>query len=187
MDIIVNSCVKMMLEYEVIDAQQKDVMVYGLDLLFSSIVSLASFVLLGFCLGRERETFWLLITFIPLQSFGGGYHCQTHFRCWLLMLVGYFAAMYIIIKIPAILLWGGAVLGAYSFMKLAPIENPNAMFGEFFRKKMRRIVMCLYWSSLLLARIIQGVEHKYYTVILVAVILSASSILGAYLKNKFVK
>lgn len=176
-----------MLEYEVIDARQTDVMVYGLDLLFSSIVSLASFVLLGFCLGRERETFWLLITFIPLQSFGGGYHCQTHFRCWLLMLVGYFIAMYIIIKIPAILLWGGAMLGAYSFMKLAPIENPNALLGDVFRKKMRRIVVCIYWTTLLLAGIIQGVEQNYYAVILAAVILSASSILGAYTKNKLVK
>ncbi|MDR2572183.1 MAG: accessory gene regulator B family protein [Oscillospiraceae bacterium] len=28
--------------------------------------------------------FVLLITIIPLQAYGGGYHAKTHFRCFLI-------------------------------------------------------------------------------------------------------
>lgn len=71
MDKIVNACIFVMLECKVIDEQQKEVMVYGLDLLFSSIASLLSFIFLGLYLDKGIQTFWLLIVFIPLQSFGG--------------------------------------------------------------------------------------------------------------------
>lgn len=187
MDKIVNLCITMMLEYKVIDEQQKDIMVYGLDLLFSSMVSLASFILLGFCLNREIETIWLLITFIPLQSFGGGYHCQTHFRCWLLMMAGYLTAMFVLVKIPAVILWGGSVLGGYSFLKLAPVENPKAMFGEIFGNRMRKIVVCIYFAALLSAGIVLGAGTEWHTVILSGVVLSAISIIGAKVKNKILK
>lgn len=184
MDRIIDSCVTAMLDYKVIDKRQQAVMVYGLDLLFSSIVSLVSLVLLGLFLNRGMQTLWLLMIFIPLQSFGGGYHCQTHFRCWLLMLVGYLLTMFVVVKVPLILLWSGAVLGAYSFLRLAPIENPKAAFGLKFRRKMRQSVICFYIAALILAAVMTVFKIEWNKIILIAIILSATSILSAEIKAK---
>lgn len=182
MDKIVSAYVSVMLECKVIDEQQKEVMVYGLDLLFSSIVSLLSFIFLGLCLDKGMQTFWLLIVFIPLQSFGGGYHCQTHLRCWILMMVGYLVAMFVLVKLPIIVLWSGALAGGYSFLKIAPIENPKATFGKTFRRKMQKIVVGIYIVALSLAVISMVYRVEWNKTVLVAVILSAFSIVSAQIK-----
>ena len=69
MDRLVNRSVAAMLKDQVISEEQKAVMIYGLDLLYSSIISLLSFVVLGFVLKRLVPTLVLLLFFIPLQSF----------------------------------------------------------------------------------------------------------------------
>ena len=154
-------------------------MIYGLDLLLSSIVSVASFLILGVLLGAGLQTVCFWGIFIPLQSFGGGYHCQTHFRCWLLMLVCYLGALYIIVPLPISILWCGAVLASYSFVKLAPIENVHAPFSEAFRRKMHVGVLGVYVLALVFAGICCSWNIVITKVILTAVLLSGSSIFGA--------
>ena len=149
----INAFVATMLEYGVIEKPQKAIMTYGLDLLFSSVISLLSIIVCGVALNVEIQTLWLLAAFIPLQSFGGGYHCKTHLRCWLLMLVGYLISVFGLIQLPAPVLWGGALLAAYSFLKLTPVEHENAPFGKEFEKRMHEIVVGLYYIALVVAAV----------------------------------
>ena len=183
MEKLINSCIGAMLEYKVIDEQQRTVMEYSLDLLFSSVVSLLSFALLGIIFDVEMQTFILLMTFIPLQSFGGGYHCQTHFKCWMLMMVTYILSIFVLMKLPLIVLWCGAVLGAYPFLKWAPIENPRAPFGEEFGKRMRSIVIAVYFIALLVAAVASWGGSECVEPILTGVIMSGVSILYAKVKQ----
>lgn len=173
---IVNAWVGMMLSYGVIDKKQRAVMIYGLDLLLSSIVSVASFLVLGVLLGTGLQTVCFWGIFIPLQSFGGGYHCQTHFRCWLLMLVCYLGALYVIVPLPISILWCGALLASYSFVKLAPIENVHAPFSEAFRRKMHVGVLGVYILALVLAGLCCNGSTEIAKVILTAVLFSGTSI-----------
>lgn len=183
MEKLINSCIGAMLDCKVIDEQQRAVVEYGLDLLFSSVVSLLSFALLGVIFDVEMQTFILLMTFIPLQSFGGGYHCQTHFRCWMLMMVTYLLAVFVLMKLPVVVLWCGAIFGAYPFLKLAPIENTRAPFGEEFGKRMRSMVIAVYLTALIFAAVVSWCGSECMRPILVGVILSGVSIVCAKIKQ----
>lgn len=187
MDRLVNRSVTAMLEHQIISDEQKAVMIYGLDLLYSSIISLLSFVVLGFFLNRLVPTVVLLLFFIPLQSFGGGYHCQTHFRCWLLMMIGYIVAVFVLMNLPLYILWSMMLIGTYAILKFAPIENSAAPFGERFKKKMRSIMIVVFVAAVLLAGVLSAISLKIAVPILVAVILSEVSITSAKIKQVYME
>ncbi|MDR1550551.1 MAG: accessory gene regulator B family protein [Hungatella sp.] len=68
---------------EAIDRQDKDIYVYGLELLFMNILNLATAIVIGMALGQLFECFLFLALFIPLRSYAGGYHAKNSFYCYL--------------------------------------------------------------------------------------------------------
>ena len=183
MERLVGWSVTVMLENQVIEEEQRDVIFYGLDLLYSSIISMLSFVFFGLLLKQITVTMILLLFFIPLQSFGGGYHCQTHFRCWLLMMIGYIFAIFVLLKLPIYILLIVALVGSPAALVFAPIENPEAPFGEDFRRKMRKIFMAVFFVALILVALLSVSHMMIAGPILVAVILSEVSITSAKIKQ----
>lgn len=183
---IVGRLVNMMVNKNVIEEKQRFVISYGLDLLLTSFISLFSIVFLGFLLNRTIQTLWLMVTFIPLQSFGGGYHCKTHFKCWLLMIIGYLVAIYILLLLPKEILWGGALLFASSFLKRAPVENSKAPLGKIFRKKMKIIVTCIYFVVMIAPIVIFLFGGRFLKEVSASVILSGFSILCASVKSIYI-
>ena len=183
MDKWIHTCVTTMLEYKIIEKKQKAIMIYGLDLLFSSIISLLAIILCGIALNVEMQTLWLLMVFILLQSFGGGYHCKTHLRCWLLMLAGYLISVFGLIQLPVPVLWCGALLAAYPFLRLTPVEHVKAPFGEEFGKRMHEIVVGLYYIALIIAAVGIWMKWGFEKPILAAVIMSGVSILCAKVRQ----
>lgn len=183
MEKIVSACASAMIDYGVIDKKQRGIILYGLDLFFSSIISLISLILIGYILNIEAQTICFLGIFIPLQSFGGGYHCKTHFRCWLLMLVCYLISMYVVMCLPMFLLCSASILVSYAFLKLAPVENVKAPFSDAFRIKMHAIVVCVYFVALLCAIVLLRYNLIFSRTILAAVILSGTSILAVRIRR----
>lgn len=185
MEKVVQYCTDVMLKQDVIDKGQRERMLYGLDLLFSSILSLLSFTILGMMLGKGAETFWLLAVMIPMQSFGGGYHCQTHFRCWLLMVISMGVALYGLVQFPQWMLWCATLAASGAIFGLAPIEHPDAPFGEVFRQKMKRVVRGVYLMALIAAAASEYLRIGYPNIILAAVLLSGISITSAKIKQVY--
>ena len=81
MKIMVRLCVLEMINQKIIEEKQYAVIAYGLELLLSSVVNILSILFIGAIVNRAGEIILLLLVSIPLQSFGGGYHCNTHLRC----------------------------------------------------------------------------------------------------------
>jgi accessory gene regulator B len=99
-------------------------------------------VILGLASALEKiaESLTLLAVILPLQSFGGGYHAKTHLRCFLIMLIGWWAVIIILPFISpaaAIVMTCAGVLIVY---KLAPIAHENVKMSNRQRFKMRKIV-----------------------------------------------
>jgi len=184
---LVQLSVESMLKYEVIEEKQREVIVYGLDLLYSSAISIMSFLILGVLLKQLIPTIVLLLFFIPLQSFGGGYHCQTHLRCWLLMMAGYLVAVFGLMNLPSYVLWVGAVAAGCVILRFAPIENPAAPFGEDFRKKMRKIAISVLGVAFVAAGVLAVIGKEVAVPILVAVMLSGMSIMSAKAKQVYIE
>lgn len=183
MESVIGYIINAMLEKGVIEEKQRAVIAYGLDLLLSTVISLTVLVVIGNVLGQGMRTVCFLAPLVLFQGFGGGYHCQTHLRCWTLMVCSLLFALFMLQKLPMGLLVLGAVFSGYPILVIAPVQNAKAPFSERFGKRMHRILVGIYVGSLGVAgalNIFMGDAKP----ILSAVILSGISIVGAYWHNK---
>ena len=67
---------------------EREVYIYGCDIALSTLFSTLGLLALGAALGRLRETALCVGIFYMNQSFGGGYHADTHLRCFVTMAAG---------------------------------------------------------------------------------------------------
>ncbi len=183
MERLVELSVSKMLAEGIISEKQRAIVVYGLDILYFSILSFLSFAVIGVAFDVMIETVVFFLVFIFLQSFGGGYHCNTHLGCWVLTLLGYVASVFGVARWPAGILWPGAIALALVFIKIAPVEHKNAPFSEGFRKKMRKVVLKVYAASVLLAFVLLLKGVGVGRVVLAAIILSGVSIASAWVRS----
>ena len=68
--------------------QDRDVYIYGCDILLYTVFSTAGLFAIGFAFSRFWETVVCVCVFYLNQSVGGGYHATTHLRCFLTMAAG---------------------------------------------------------------------------------------------------
>lgn len=178
MENMISHIINAMLAKGIIEDKQRAVIAYGLDLLLSTVISLTILIVIGNVLGKGVQTICFLVPLVLFQGFGGGYHCQTHLRCWTLMVCGLLTALFVLQKLPVMLLFLGAAISAYPILAIAPVQNAKAPFSESFGKRMHRILIGIYAGSFGLAGIFSAKP------ILSAIILSGVSIVSAYWHNK---
>ena len=173
-----------MVLYGACTADDTDVIAYGLDLFFSSAILIPVLLTVGCAAGHGVTTFLLLAATLPLQSFGGGYHCQTHLRCYLLTALDMLAALACALLLSPKFLLGCALASGLLIFTLAPVEHPNAPFGPAFRAKMKKTVRLAYLieTGLSVLLLLRGAQHMARP-ILAAVSSSSLSILSAYAKE----
>lgn len=120
--------------------EDRDIYVYGLDVLLSTALSVICVLAIGAATGRLLATVIFLACFIALRSAAGGYHASTHLRCFLIMLAAYAAA------VAPTFLFNASALGVASLpaaaaalaavLALAPVPHENrpvtpAKFRQF--------------------------------------------------------
>ena len=148
---MISHIINAMLAKGIIEDKQRAVIAYGLDLLFSTVISLTILIFIGNVLGKGVQTICFLVPLVLFQGFGGGYHCQTHLRCWTLMVCGLLAALFVLQKLPVMLLLLGAAISEYPILAIAPVQNAKAPFSEGFGRRMHRILVGIYAGSFGLA------------------------------------
>ncbi len=67
------------------DDNEKAVCVYGMELALYTLLSTAGLFMIGMLLGRSKDTILLVAVLYTNQTIGGGYHADTHLRCFLNM------------------------------------------------------------------------------------------------------
>lgn len=151
MEALINHVTKICLDHHVITEQDEDIFRYGLDLLVFSFGSIVLFLTIGLLLNRFLMVACFLLAFIPMQSFGGGYHANTHLRCFLTMLASLCIAIVIISHLAPIMLLIVSSVCTYPVFRYAPIEHKNAPFGNAFRTKMKKTVRCISSTLVLMS------------------------------------
>lgn len=73
----------------IIQADETDLYAYGLELLLSSVLELVAVLALSVAIGKLIPTLLFLSAFCVLRTYAGGYHADTHFRCFLTLLSVY--------------------------------------------------------------------------------------------------
>lgn len=184
MDVITNSLCAIMVSRGIVRRDQCELIRYGLDLLFFSVGSIFSFLWIGAVVQKLGETVLLLCTFIPLQSYGGGYHCQTHLRCYTMMITMLFVAIILLINVPVYILWLLTAVCFYPALILAPVQHKKAPFSQTFRHEMKKIERLCFGLAVLSAMLI-GAAGGNPSPILSGIILSGVSITCACVQARF--
>lgn len=130
-----------------IQASDRELYVYGLDVLLSTAANILCVLALGLLLGRVPEAAVYLLCFAALRSAAGGYHAGTHLACLLILLAAFGISMTPFLLLPESAYgWLTASLSAASLAAVlilapAPHENRPASGKELLR--FRRLSICI--------------------------------------------
>lgn len=86
---------------EIISAEDREVYEYSFEVLFSTVMSLLAVVIIAILSRTVYYTALYLAGFIPLRLFAGGYHAKNHLRCFVALMIVYFAFTFTLRIIPA--------------------------------------------------------------------------------------
>lgn len=83
-----SSCIISLLTNKGIISQNDDdleIYIYGLNLFLYTVLSTFSLIAIGFVVSKFVETIIIISLFYISQTYGGGYHANTHLSCFLTM------------------------------------------------------------------------------------------------------
>ena len=182
--IIVKKFVGYWVDNNIIDEYDRDIYEYGFELLIFSLINVVAILATAFITNRIPESLALLAATIPIQSFGGGYHADTHLRCWLITLAVMAAGVMMAETLPFLWRTAAAVPAAAALFFLAPVEHENAPFSASFAGKMRRVVRILCIVYLAAAYLLRHFLPLLSACLSSGLILSALALCAARLRKR---
>ena len=132
---------------DVIEEQQREVYLYGFEMLISNIVYVFVFLILAILTQTILCSLLFGISFFITRSIAGGYHAATYSMCHLLSLLNQVLFILLVTllsqelhpvaSVVSILMSSGILL------IFSPIDHPNKPFIKTERKRFRRMC-CVY-------------------------------------------
>lgn len=107
--------------------EDRDIYLYGMECFISEFVGDLTLFLIALPFGQFREMLLWIIAFLAIRTHLGGYHCETHFRCYIastLLGISSLPLNYLLLHVPYIavilmLLW------LLFILRYAPIVHKN--------------------------------------------------------------
>lgn len=81
------------LKHRIIDENMIEIYIYGLEIIFSSLFTTLSILLIGLFMKSFGFTLLYLIITIPLKLYAGGYHAETYKKCFFISNVSFFITL----------------------------------------------------------------------------------------------
>lgn len=148
---ISNHIADVFLRRNIISVETKRICAYGLELLFSTIISLTICAIVSIFLHDFGGYIIFLAVFIPFRLLAGGYHANSHTSCCVCFLALYICAFLnaeIVLNSnirPFILIV--SICTFVLILLYAPVEHPNKKISpeKKIANRKRSIVLCLIW------------------------------------------
>ena len=140
MNLIINKITGYWVTKGIIAEEDKDIYIYGLDLVLFSVLNLLIITLTAAITGRLFESTLLLAITIPLQMLGGGYHAKTHLNCFLITYIGWWCAILLAPNINSVTAICLALFSVIVVFILAPVANENVPISDRQSNKMKILV-----------------------------------------------
>ena len=133
---------------KVIKEAEKEMYIYGFDLMISGLVNIFVVLITGIIIGYIRHSIIFLLIMIPVRMYSGGYHADTHIMCNVVFEICFLISIFIsdIIKYYEFA-WCICVfscIGLIVTARYAPLENDNKKLYEYEKQKCRRVSIVLY-------------------------------------------
>lgn len=168
----------------VIKSNHKELFKYGLRNIYILMINILSSIIIGLIYKKLAETLILLITFIPLRSYAGGFHFRNKVAC-------YFASNIVIVIainsadiICVPVLWIISICTEIFIYYKAPIDGKVRRYDnhekQYFNNKAKKILFLENIAYIIGMNV--GIE-RYIKYILIAIILAGILCLGGLLLN----
>ena len=151
----------------IITDNEKEQCSYGIDIMISSITQLLCVFIISVFVGNPVETLLFFIMFIPLRIYAGGYHADSRWRCFAI-LIGVYIVFSGIVKInnenlyPVIIL-GGLIFTMLMVFMAAPVRHKHKSLTQnetcIFRKI--AITICSIETAIILLGIVITGQNTY--------------------------
>lgn len=167
---------------KVIKDDDREIYQYGFEQVFSSLLNIVTMLLLGIILGKIYQSLVLILSFMALRSYSGGYHANTPLQCYLLTVMSISAALSIMkfITIDRFICLGLLVLSSVVILLLSPIGTKNKPLDEIekiiYRKK--TIIVWSVETCVAIVFIILDITEIHIAITLAQVIISIALIFG---------
>jgi len=162
-----------LLAKNIIMPDDREIYIYGIMALISTVVNFFVILFLGMFLGLFYETLVYLFGFALLRSYCGGYHARTQIGCVFSSVTMYLFSMAVYHYLPmeyrrmfSMILTAACFVFIYA---IAPVEHKNRPFeGDEYRKfrMAARIIALVY------VLIVYSISIFVYQLIMAAIVLS---------------
>lgn len=136
----------LLIKNKIVDIQQRDVYVYGLEVILLNGSLLLLFFITSLLCGAMTNFWAYLIFFLPLRIFSGGYHAKSSESCFVLSTIMYGLSIAITFFFPLLYQnWKWIIAGIISIiviLALSPMVNENNPLTQSQRKR-NRIIVCI--------------------------------------------
>ncbi|HSH35691.1 accessory gene regulator B family protein, partial [Schnuerera sp.] len=76
---------------KIIDIEDRDIYIYGLELLISTLFTSISILILGLLIGEWISGVAYLTVYFLLKSYTGGYHAKHYYECYIYSILVFIA------------------------------------------------------------------------------------------------
>lgn len=135
---------------KIVDIQQRDIYVYGLEVILLNGSLLIVFLIASLLCGAMINFWAYLIFFLPIRIFSGGYHAKSSESCFVLSTIMYGLSIAITLFFPLLYQnWKWIIAGVISILVilvLSPMVNENNPLTESQQKR-NRIIVCILLAA----------------------------------------
>lgn len=142
----------LLIKNKIVDVQERDVYVYGLEVILLNGSLLIVFLIASMLCGAMLNFWAYLIFFLPIRIFSGGYHAEKSESCFVLSTIMYGLSIAITAFFPLLYQnWKWTAAGVVSviiILALSPMINENNPLTKAQQKRNRIIVSLLMATDL---------------------------------------
>jgi accessory gene regulator B len=117
----------------IISEDDREVYIYGLELMLNSLLVVGTIVALGVLLDRVLVTGVFLVVFCSIRSYSGGYHANRYWKCYCVGCFSYLSVIIIIhstlvvhVKIDSLIFLAISYIGIFCIAPLNSAKNPKS-------------------------------------------------------------
>jgi len=164
---------------DIIDFDDVTIYQYGLEVMFISLIEIAGLLLVGMAMGRADEAIIFMISFSTLRLYAGGYHADSVFKCFALILSFMLVDIYLcrVLSIENYPWLSVAILVASTILvhKYSPVSVVTRPVSEDERVSFRRksIQIVLLFLILGVGIAVLDIKTKYLGLFALGVFLEA--------------
>ncbi len=167
---------------------ERDYYIYGCEILLLKLVNVGTLLGIAFSMGKSLEGIILLLTFMTLRKYTGGFHLNSALSCYIFTALSYGISLYLCTeyKVSKEICIVIVFISYVVIASCAPIDNPNLNLtvGEVkaMKKQLRKLLLVLLVAFVVM--ISCGKDIRYIAPMMLGIGLDAFFMVVAIIQRK---